>query len=325
MRVVVRLDLSRQMIDHTPARPVLGATTSSKPSTPTHRPSPKPDLWTAPDRFGRTQQGKDRPGSLTRDVHHPEDVPALADLPTGWSVVSTAGPGPFVTYARLRRPDGSEVEWTSRRHRKRLGLRRMRRPIATTPPHGGRRRPGAASLWMGGLFAVGSFCFALGSVPLYFDHVQPAVVASTFFVGSVFFTAASALQFHETRSAPTGLEPGSSGPRGSALAPRPAPRRIDWWAATVQLVGTVFFNITTFAATRTDLTLDQARHLIWAPDLVGSICFLVASWLAYSEVNRAVRPHPDGSTGWWIAAVNMAGSVAFGIAAIAAALSAHDR
>ena len=86
----------------------------------------------------------------------------------------------------------------------------------------------------------------------------------------------------------------------------------------MQLIGTVFFNITTFAATRTDLTLDQARHLIWAPDLVGSICFLVASWLAYSEVNRTVRPHPDGSTGWWIAAVNMAGSVAFGIAAIAA-------
>ena len=30
-----------------------------------------------------------------------------------------------------------------------------------------------------------------------------------------------------------------------------------------------------------------------------------------------MRPHPDGSTGWWIAAVNLAGSVAFGAAAIA--------
>jgi hypothetical protein len=148
---------------------------------------------------------------------------------------------------------------------------------------------------MGGLFAVGSICFALGSTRLYFDHIQPAVVAATFFVGSLFFTSASALQFHET----------------------PTRDRVAWWAAAVQLAGTVFFNITTFAATRTDLTLDQERHLIWAPDFFGSICFLVASWLAYSEVNHAVRPDSDGSTGWWIAAVNLAGSVAFGAAAIA--------
>jgi hypothetical protein len=148
---------------------------------------------------------------------------------------------------------------------------------------------------MGGLFAIGSICFALGSTRLYFDHIQPAIVAATFFVGSLFFTTASALQLHETRT----------------------PYRIAWWAATVQLVGTVFFNITTFAATRTDLTLDQERHLIWAPDFFGSACFLVASWLAYSEVNHAVRPHSDGSTGWSIAAVNLAGSVAFGAAAIA--------
>lgn len=169
---------------------------------------------------------------------------------------------------------------------------------------------------MGALFAVGSICFALGSVPLYFDHVQPAVVAATFFVGSLFFTSASAVQLHETGSAPTGIEPGSAGPRGLRALVGAAPRRIDWWAATVQLVGTVFFNITTFAATRSSLTVHQERHLIWAPDVAGSICFLVASWLAYSEVNKGARPCPDGSTGWWIAGVNLAGSVAFGVAAI---------
>ncbi len=170
---------------------------------------------------------------------------------------------------------------------------------------------------MGALFGVGSICFALGCIPLYFDHIQPAVVAATFFVGSLFFTSAAALQYHETRSAPTGIEPGSAGRRGWRSLLGANLNRIDWWAATVQLAGTIFFNITTFAATRTDLTLDQERHLIWAPDFFGSICFLVASWLAYSEVNHAVRPHPDGSTGWWIAAVNLAGSVAFGAAAIA--------
>ena len=171
---------------------------------------------------------------------------------------------------------------------------------------------------MGGLFALGSICFALGSTRLYFNHIQPAVVAWTFFVGSLFFTAASAVQYHETRSAPTGIEPGAPGRRGLHAFLGAAPRQIDWWAAAVQLVGTVFFNITTFAATRTDLTLAQQRHLVWAPDVFGSICFLIASWLAYSEVNHAFRPHSDGSIGWSIAAVNMVGSVAFGAAAIAA-------
>ena len=171
---------------------------------------------------------------------------------------------------------------------------------------------------MGGLFGIGSICFALGSTRIYFDNIQPAVVAATFFVGSVFFTTASALQYRETRSAPTGIEPGSTGPRGLRALLGATPRRIDWWAAAVQLVGTVFFNITTFAGTRTDLTLDQQRHLVWAPAFFGSICFLVASWLCYSEGNHGVRPHSDGSTGWWIAAVNMAGSAAFGAAAVAA-------
>jgi len=170
---------------------------------------------------------------------------------------------------------------------------------------------------MGALFAIGSVCFALGSLPAYFDNLAPAIVAGTFFVGSIFFTSAASVQLRESVSSPTGVEATSPRPRGFA-ARGWRPRSIDWWAASIQLVGTVWFNVSTFAATRQDLTAEQQRHLIWAPDLFGSICFLVASWLAYSEVNPRLRPQPDGSVGWWIAALNLAGSVAFGGAAIGA-------
>lgn len=152
-----------------------------------------------------------------------------------------------------------------------------------------------ASWAMGSLFAIGSICFAVGSLPLFFDAVSPSVVATTFFVGSIFFTSAAYLQF---RGAP--------------------PRSTDWWAATVQLVGTVFFNVSTFAATRSDLSTEEDRHLVWAPDVYGSICFLVASWLAYAALNRGIRPRSDHSVGWRIAAVNLLGSIAFGASAIAA-------
>jgi hypothetical protein len=169
---------------------------------------------------------------------------------------------------------------------------------------------------MGGLFATGATCFALGSLPLYFDHVDPSVVAWTFFAGSIFFTSAAYLQFRESVSSPTGVDPSSPRPRRLAALVGWKPRSIDWWASLIQLVGTVWFNVSTLAATRTDLATDQQRHLIWAPDVWGSICFLGASWLAYSEVNPRIRPDSDGSVGWRIAALNLAGSIAFGLAAV---------
>lgn len=242
----------------------------------------------------------------------------LQDLPQGWRVVRTWGPLRFVTHALLRRTDGSEVEWSSRRHRKGLGLR----------PPGKRRlgdlerrwggRPSPMSRWMGALFGVGSICFALGSLPLYFDNVSAALDAGTFFLGSIFFTSAAYLQYHETLAAPEGVLRDSPRPRPLRTLIGWTPRRIDWWAAAVQLVGTVFFNVSTFAATRSDLTLEQERRLIWAPDVGGSICFLVASWLAYSEVNRGMLPRSDHSVGWRITALNLAGSIAFGLSAIGA-------
>jgi len=216
-----------------------------------------------------------------------------------------------VTHARLARPDGTEVEWTSRRHRKGLGLR-----VVGDHVEGG--RASASSWWIGSLFGIGSACFALGSVPWYVDRVDPALVAMTFFLGSVFFTAAAYLQLHETLRAPGGVLAQSVRPGRLASLVGWKPRRLDFWAALVQLVGTVFFNVSTFAATRADLTTVQDRHLVWAPDVAGSICFLVASWFAWSEVNRGILPRSDRSTGWNIAALNLLGSVAFGVAAVAA-------
>ena len=65
---------------------------------------------------------------------------------------------------------------------------------------------------------IGSLCFALGSVPLYFDTLDPAVVAGTFFVGSIFFTSAGYLQFHETLRAPGGVLAESARPRPAGVA-----------------------------------------------------------------------------------------------------------
>lgn len=224
------------------------------------------------------------------------------EVPEGWTVVGTTRSGPFVTHATMQRPDGTQVEWSSRAHRKRLGVR---------------AGASASSLRIGALFMIGSFCFALGSVPLYFDNVDPSVTAWTFFIGSIFFTSAAYLQYKEVLNSPAGPDTTAVTRRGFARWFDWSPRQIDWWATMVQLIGTVFFNITTFAATRDALSFDQEKRLIWAPDVFGSICFLVASWFAFSEVTPRLFHWQVRTIGWWISALNLLGSIAFGVSAVA--------
>ena len=85
----------------------------------------------------------------------------------------------------------------------------------------------------------------------------------------------------------------------------------------IQLAGTLFFNLSTFHALQTSLSTGQEDRLIWRPDAFGSICFLVASTLAWVEVCGVAIRGPRRQLEWWIVAVNLAGSVAFGISAVA--------
>ena len=95
------------------------------------------------------------------------------------------------------------------------------------------------------------------------------------------------------------------------------PGQIDWQATAVQLVGTLEFNISTFAAIFAAVGTAQARHHVWRPDVFGSVCFLVASALAWFEVCHGWAAWRPRSLAWWITGVNLAGSVAFGFSAVA--------
>mgnify|MGYP003693665657 CR=1 FL=1 len=46
------------------------------------------------------------------------------------------------------------------------------------------------------------------------------------------------------------------------------PRGLGWWAAAVQLLGTLFFNVTTFEALNTAFTASQQNLRVWSPDFV---------------------------------------------------------
>jgi hypothetical protein len=147
------------------------------------------------------------------------------------------------------------------------------------------------------LFMIGSACFALGALPGYLAAVGVTADGVTFFIGSLFFTSAGLGQFLQARE---------TGGRGSK----------EWWAATIQLAGTLFFNASTLHALATGLSAAEADQQVWRPDAFGSICFLVASGLSLSLAGGLLswRPHDRE---WWIAELNMLGSIAFGVSAVA--------
>ena len=134
----------------------------------------------------------------------------------------------------------------------------------------------------------------------------------TFFVGSLFFTSAGFLTYREAVDA--GPQPPGAARRRFFVF---QPGRIDWWATAVQLAGTLFFNISTGNAVRVNLSAQAAHQHVWRPDALGSICFLVASALAWFEVCHgwtAWRPGPGPGGSPWL---NLVGSVAFGVSAVA--------
>src|SRR6266487_3080220 len=154
--------------------------------------------------------------------------------------------GPFVTFVERVRPDGAVARWESRRHRK--------HPQGAPATGSTWWAPRARGWWIAVLFAVGSLLFALGAVPGYASAVGARWDAVTFFVGSLFFTAAGFLTYREAVDA-SPQAPGAVRRRFFVFQPR----RIDWWATAVQLVGTLYFNISTGNAMRVDLTA-QAAH-----------------------------------------------------------------
>jgi hypothetical protein len=154
--------------------------------------------------------------------------------------------------------------------------------------------------WMALLFATGSLCFLIGPFPGYASLVGASAVAITFFAGSILFTGGGAVQ--TWLAAPARHDAGAG--------------RAAWWAAVVQSAGTLFFNATTLHAIDTATSNSAYDRVVWRPDALGSVCFLVSGVIAYRAVDRHAR-RAERRPGWWEPAVNLLGCVFFGVAAVA--------
>ncbi|MGO9496855.1 MAG: hypothetical protein ACLQA5_09130 [Solirubrobacteraceae bacterium] len=155
--------------------------------------------------------------------------------------------------------------------------------------------------WMALFFALGSACFLIGPFPGYAQLVGAEADAITFFVGSILFTTGGALQtwiaFPERHSGPAG--------------------KAAFQAAAIQSAGTLFFNVTTYQALHTSLSDSNYNRLVWRPDALGSICFLISGAIAYHASARRGWLPARGNPGWWEPSINLLGCIFFGISAVA--------
>jgi hypothetical protein len=181
----------------------------------------------------------------------------------------------------------------------------------------GRVTPAGLNAAIALLFAGGSLCFVVGSFPGYLDAVGGTADGLTFFVGSVFFTTASACQLLQAQT--PALATASADTQHRPAPPRwwawqPGDR--GWLAAVTQFPGTLFFNISTFAALAHNASAEFDDQHVWRPDVFGSTLFLVSSGFGVLAVRGLARSGDRLPAG--IAWLNMLGSVLFMWSAIAA-------
>ena len=236
------------------------------------------------------------------------------DFPSEWEHVESRSVGPFVTRVVHRRSDGSEDVRTSRRHRKNFG------PETETADRPGWFvwRPASLNWWIAVLFMIGSWHFISGSVLALIDWPNAYVIDLVYFIGSIFFTAAGYSQYSQSINAPEAID--SAGNTRASARRRYIgwqPRRIDFWATFPQFLGTLAFNLTTFAAFAS-VGLLGYEVIVWVPDYIGSILFLVSGGAAVIEFCHRLFCWKNRSITWWIVVINFLGCVAFMISAILA-------
>ncbi|MER8041799.1 hypothetical protein [Streptomyces sp. NPDC094032] len=233
------------------------------------------------------------------------------------------GVGPFITRLTWRPPGGGTATWESRPARRR-GLIVVRPPGA-----GGGRRARADSAVLARLrrlnavaataFVIGGALFAAGAAVAQFGSGDATTCASIYFAGGLFFNTGGYVSLLQVVNAPRHV-PGGEG----VLVARRwrwwayEPMRVDWLSAFVLFAGTLVFGVDLLDSFLQGLSVQQVNRLIWAPDVIGCVLFLVSGHLAFVEICHGRPCVRRRDLGWWIVAVNQLGSVLFMVSALAA-------
>ncbi|WP_371673872.1 hypothetical protein OG985_43060 [Streptomyces sp. NBC_00289] len=233
------------------------------------------------------------------------------------------GAGPFTTRLTWHPPGGGTAVWESRLARRRGVL--AVRPVGAAATRHTRAdvvslaRLGRLNVIAAIAFIVGGALFAAGAAVAQFGSGDATECASIYFAGGLFFNTGGYVSLLQVVNAPRHV----AGGEGRLVTRRwrwwsYEPTRVDWLSSFVLFAGTLVFAVNLLDSFLQGLTLHQVNRLIWTPDVIGCVLFLVSGHLAFVEICHG-RPcvHPR-DLGWWIVAVNQFGSLLFMVSALAA-------
>jgi hypothetical protein len=167
-------------------------------------------------------------------------------------------------------------------------------------------------------FVIGGSLFCAGAL-LAQGHVGgPRLAAAVFLAGGVFFTTGGYASVLQVANAPRGADVDGVVRAAPWRWWSTEPGRLDWASAVALFVGTLYFGASLLVALIGDLTVAQQDRLIWSPEILGCVLFLLSGHLALTEMHRDRPRGCRADLGWWIVVVNQAGSALFMAAAIAA-------
>lgn len=239
-------------------------------------------------------------------------------FPGEWEQLESSRFGPFINRTVHRLPDGTIDVRTSRRHRKNLGPEPSAETAEKQRPTLFLWRPHSLNWWIAVLFMIGSWHFVSGSILVLVGSPYVYLIDLIYFTGSLFFTSAGYLQYYQAINAPDAIDED-----GRTVAPTRRrylawmPNSMGFWASFPQFLGTLAFNVTTLTAFL-DVEILGYDLLVWIPDYVGSILFLVSGFAAVFEYCNWFWCWKNRDFSWWIVMINWLGCVFFMVSAFAA-------
>ncbi|MFC9950442.1 hypothetical protein ACFVIN_07865 [Streptomyces prasinus] len=233
------------------------------------------------------------------------------------------GAGPFLTRLTWQPPGGGTAVWDSRLARRR-GLITVHPPGAAAARHAGADDTAVARLRRlnaiaATAFVLGGALFAAGAAVAQFGSGDATTCASLYFAGGLCFNTGGGASLLQVINAPRHVP----GAEGALVTQRwrwwsHEPARADWLSTFILFAGTLVFAVNLLASFLQGLTVQQINRLIWAPDMIGCVLFLISGHLALVEICHGRPRLLPRRLGWWIVAVNQLGSVLFMVSALAA-------
>ena len=156
--------------------------------------------------------------------------------------------------------------------------------------------------------------FALGAA-LAQTGADPTLYLSVYLVGGVFFSTGGFASLVQVVNEPD--EIGGTVPTRWRWWSR-EPGRPAWLSAAILFTGTLVFAVNLVDSFIEGLGPGGEDRLVWSPDVVGCVLFLVSGHLAMVGIaGGRQRFWRRRDLGWWIVAVNQLGSVLFMVSAVA--------